>query len=120
MTLTKQDDGGFWVSGPLVAVIVGAILSLFTAIYVFQNDRLWSDGQDIAQLKVTATNDQNETTRIESAVGSINQTLASVADSLRGLKDANDNLKDQMHELQKQVADLDLILRPQRTFPTPH
>lgn len=118
MTLAKQDDGGFWVSGPLVAAVVGALLAFFTAIYVFQNDRLWADGQDITQLKANENNTALEMNKLESVVSSINQTLAGVADSLRGLKDGSDNLKDQMHDLQKQVSDLDAILRPTRVFPT--
>ena len=114
MTLTKQDDGGFWISGPLAAAIVAGILGAFGAAYMAQNDRLWNDTQDIAQLKVIITNDSTEVNKLEASIGSINQTMASVADSLRGLKDGADNLKDQIHSLQQQVASLEDILRPAR------
>lgn len=116
MTLLKQDDGGYWVSGPLAGVVLTAVFALFIAIYEFQNNKLWEDGTAISELKITVSNDTTEVNKVEASIGAINQTLASVADSLRGLKDASDNLKDQVTELQKQVGDLDLILRPARTL----
>lgn len=117
MTLAKQDEGGFWVSGPLAGVVLTAVFALFIAIYEFQNNKLWEDGNAISELRVTVTNDSLELNKVETSITSINQTLVTVSNSLQNLKDSSDNLKDQVRELQKQTADLNSILRP-RALPS--
>lgn len=120
MTLTKRDEGGFWVSGPLVVVIVGGLMSWVGASYVSQSTQLKEDGNDIIQLKVLMTNLSEEIHRQEIHMEAADQTLNTISNALIGLKDANDQQKDQVHALQQQVSDLDAVLRP-RVYPSaPH
>jgi len=133
MTLLKQDDGGVWISGPVVAAITAILLGLFGIIYQnqvtqlkSQDDKLWADGNDITQLKVTVDNYKTEAAKVEAAIGSINQTLTSIQgsiDSLKGSYDAQTvvigNIKDGLRDTQKQVGDLNDILRPRAYKPGP-
>lgn len=120
MTLMKHDDGGVWVSGPLVGVIVGGIITLFTVIYQFQNGRLWEDGNDIAQLKMSVTNTAGEVTQLRASMEAQSQTLTTILSSIQGVKDASDALKEQGHEQQTQIQELDRMLRPIRSSEPPH
>jgi len=115
MTLLKQDDSGYWVSGPLVGVVLAAIFGLFTVIYQFQNDHLWQDGNEISELKTTTVNLNNQIARIEGQLGTLGTTLNTISTSITNLKDSNDALNRQVDALQKQVAGLDLMLRPMPT-----
>lgn len=112
MTLLKQDDGGYWISGPLAGVVLTAIFAFFTVIYQFQNDKLWEDGSEISELKTTAVNLNSQITRMEVTLGQQNTTLITILNSVQAVKDSNDALKSQVDDLRKQVAGLDLMLRP--------
>ena len=120
MTLLKQDDGGVWISGPLVAAIVAGLFSILFAVYEFQNNRLWDDANAISELKVTSTNTNNEVSKLEGQLGSINQSLTTIMGSVQSAKDSIDAIKDQLNEVRKQASDLDQLLRPARPPAPPH
>lgn len=115
MTFTKQDDGGFWVSGPLVAMIMAAGFGAAGWVYQWQNGRLWEDGNSIVELKAEVTGISSENARIEGHLSTIDINITSVLAEIQGIKAVSDGQKDQLHDVQRQIGDLNHVLRPENS-----
>lgn len=112
MTFTKQDEGGFWISGPLVAVLLAGGFGAAGWVYQWQNARLWEDGNSIVELKAEVTNISNENARIEAHLVAIDSNVTTISAGIEGIKAVSDGQKDQLHDVQRQISDLDHVLRP--------